>query len=51
MTAGVFFSTAATIDDNREAAYCSLMINNGVTCGRNASTSGRLCIQKADSDF
>ena len=51
LAAGVVFSTAATLDDNREAVYCSLMINNGVTGGRNTSNNGRLCIQKVDSDF
>jgi hypothetical protein len=51
MTAGVVFSTVATLDDNIEAVYCSLMINNGVTGGRNTSTNGRLCIQNVDSDF
>ena len=50
LAAGVF-STAVTLDDNREVVYCSLMINNGVNGGRNTSTNGRLCIQKDDSDL
>jgi len=51
LAAGVVFSTAATLDCNREAVYCSVMINNGVTGGRNISTEGRMGIQKVDSDF
>ena len=51
LAAGVVFSTAATLDDNREAVYCSLMINNGVTSGSNTSTNGRMSIQNVDSDF
>jgi hypothetical protein len=50
LAAGVVFSTAATLDDNRDAVYCSLMINNGVNGGRNTSTKSRFCIQKVDSD-
>jgi len=49
-SAGVF-STAATLDYNRETVFCSIMINNEVTGGRNTSTEGGKCIQKVDSDF
>lgn len=50
LAAGVF-SKAATLDYNRQAIYCSIMISNGVTGGRNISTEGRMCNEKADSDF